>query len=84
MMSEQEDDGSGWVTVIGRCLGCGGIFGFHPHRVPSIVVENGAREPICESCYRLLQQRQREAGYPVSPDPLPGAYDGCPASELGE
>jgi len=71
----------GWVTVYGLCALCRKMIGFHPHHVPSIVV-NGAREPICEPCFRRVQEAQRQQGVPVTPDPPPDAYDGMPASEL--
>jgi hypothetical protein len=66
----------GWVMVTGRCFGCGAVFSFNPHRVPSY---DG--EPICRSCMTVVNRRRRKAGldlWPVYED----SYEPIPESEL--
>lgn len=71
---------TGWVSCIAPCIGCGQPFAFHPHRVPSVVV-NGSREPICQSCVDQANPRRIAEGLePIVP--LPGAYEPCPEEEL--
>ena len=62
------------MLVISACYGCGNLFTFHPHKVPSIVVE-GTRRPICETCV-LAANPIREANGLDPIEILPGAYDG--------
>lgn len=72
----------GFVTVYGPCVLCRQMFAFHPHHVPSTVV-NGQREPMCESCFRQVQAAQRRNGLPVTPEPPSDAWEGnMPESEL--
>ena len=71
---------SGWVTCVSACVGCGRTFAYHPHKVPSVVV-NGTREPVCEACVERANPTRVANGLaPIVP--LPGAYDGCPEEEL--
>lgn len=39
----------GYVFVMGACIGCGRLFSFNPHAVPSIPIK-GVREPVCRAC----------------------------------
>jgi hypothetical protein len=63
----------GWVTVTSACAGCGRLFHYNPHRVPSLRV-NGAREPICAACVERVNPARVAKGLaPIVP--LPGAYE---------
>ena len=60
----------GYLMVFGNCWSCGALFGFHPERVPSIIVE-GEREPICRACIEAANPQRRELGLPewvIHPD----------------
>jgi hypothetical protein len=73
---------SGFVQAFSPCLGCGRVFGYNPHRVPSSSAITGEREPICASCYALIQRNRKERGLPPFPDPHPDAYEPMPEEEL--
>lgn len=58
----------GFAIAIGRCRGCGGLFQFHPERVPSY---DG--EPLCRLCVAWINRQRVAAGMePVAV--LPGAF----------
>jgi hypothetical protein len=62
-----------YAFVISPCCGCGRIFSYNPHRVPSCRI-NGELEPICRSCVeRVNPMRVANGLEPIVP--LPGAYD---------
>jgi hypothetical protein len=68
----------GYLLATSACIGCGRVFLFNPHKVPSSSAVTGKREPICQACVDLLNPIRRKAG--LSPIVvLPGAYE--PASE---
>jgi hypothetical protein len=70
----------GYAMMWSPCVRCGRIFGFNPHKVPSIRV-NGQREPVCEGCYHVLAAIQKDRGMevlPLSPD----AYEAIEEGEL--
>ena len=70
----------GYVFVMGPCLGCGNLFSYHPHKVPSIRF-NGKREPVCQNCVNVANPRRIKNGLePIKP--LPGAYEPCPEEEF--
>lgn len=70
----------GCAMVHSPCFGCGRVFDYNPHRVPSIPIE-GDRRPICQACVDLVNpQRIRNGLSPIVP--LPGAYDPIPEEEL--
>lgn len=71
----------GFALMMAPCILCGRVFGFNPVRVPSVMVR-GRREPVCETCHKAAQEKQRAAGVEVWPDPLPGAYEGAPEEEV--
>ena len=66
----------------GRCHGCGRLFTFNPHLVPSVCVGGaGVQKPICASCVeRANPLREKRGLEPIRT--LPGAYE--PASETDE
>ena len=69
----------GYMTVIGPCIGCGKTISFNPNRVPSLVVD-GAREPLCKSCFNRWNEIHRVS---KGLDPVPlnsDAYEGEPTS----
>jgi hypothetical protein len=63
---------SGWVIATSRCFGCGRLFGYNPHRVPSIQIDpathqwsaNGVREPICRECVQRVNPQRVANGLP--------------------
>jgi hypothetical protein len=63
----------GWEIVMGECCVCHRVFGFNPHRVPSVRV-NGNREPVCRACVEQANVI-RKAGGLDELQILPGAYD---------
>ena len=72
------------VVVLGHCFGCGRSFTFNPHHVPSYrtdPADPSSREPICESCIAIANERRREAGleeWAIHPD----AYEPITPAEL--
>jgi hypothetical protein len=70
-----------YVTVTSPCIGCGKLFSYHPHLVPSIRLNaqrqpdpNGTREPICQSCVEAANPRRIANGLePITYDRR--AYD---------
>jgi transposase-like protein len=71
----------GYAFVMGHCLRCQRLFSFNPHKVPSIRIK-GEKEPICKDCHSIINEKRKEAGVPLWPDPLPGAYEAFPEEEL--
>jgi len=70
----------GYAIVWSPCVGCGRVFGFNPHRVPSVPI-NGVREPICRDCVdRSNPTRIANGLEPIRI--LPGAYEPIHESEL--
>lgn len=70
----------GYALVTSHCIGCGNIFGYNPHKVPSIRIE-GKREPICVGCVEVANPKRVANGLePINI--LPGAYDPIYESEL--
>lgn len=72
----------GYALAMGRCLGCGQMFGFNPLRVPSLLY-NGHKEPICQSCVTRVNPLRRANGVPEIV-PAPDAYSEVDESELGD
>lgn len=64
----------GYMFAIAPCITCGVPFAFNPDLVPSTSVITGHREPICETCMKLVNAKRAEKG--LMPFPiLPGAYE---------
>lgn len=62
------------------CFGCGRVFAFNPHRVPSIPID-GDRKPICRRCVEEINPRRIANGLePIVP--APDAYDPIPEEDL--
>lgn len=71
-----------FAMAMSGCIGCGRLFSFNPMRVPSITIK-GTREPICLVCVERVNPMRIANGLePITP--LPGAYDACDESELGD
>jgi len=71
---------SGYAMVYSPCFGCGQMFGYNPHLVPSIRV-NGVREPVCRNCLETANKRREANG--DKPHPIkPGAYEPIREEEL--
>jgi hypothetical protein len=78
----------GYIGLTSPCATCGRlIFSYNPNKVPSIRMKHGKadpegdREPICDLCMAVLNQRRIAAGMPpiiVAPD----AYEPCEESEV--
>jgi hypothetical protein len=69
------------MIVTGPCITCGKVFAYHPHKVPSTTALTGNREPVCEGCMRLINNKRTAKG--LEPFPiLPGAYEAADESEL--
>lgn len=70
-----------YMFVMGPCYSCGVPFTYNAERVPSIPVlpdgtigAGGRREPICEHCMTVVNERRKAMGMP--PHPIrEGAYD---------
>ena len=71
----------GYAIMMSPCLTCGKIFGYNPHRVPSIWV-NGERKPVCLTCIVEENRRRQLVGQELLPDPRPNAYEPIQESEL--
>ena len=70
----------GYAIVHSACFGCSRVFGYNPHRVPSIPI-NGDRKPICQDCVDLCNPaRIRNGLQPIVP--MPGAYEPIEETEL--
>jgi hypothetical protein len=65
---------TGYMMVLGPCVGCGRLFTFSAERVPSVVID-GEREPICASCVAAANPTRIANGLPPIVV-LPGAYEG--------
>jgi hypothetical protein len=60
----------GYAIAIAPCIACGKLFGFNPHRVPSVVIK-GTREPICRDCVEQANPERVARGlapFTVYPD----------------
>ena len=64
----------GYMTCIAECVGCAKTIGCNPSYVPTIRIK-GEKEPLCAACVARMQERQKEAGVDVWPDPHPEAYE---------
>jgi len=71
----------GYALMMAPCVLCGRVFGFNPHKVPSIRV-NDKREPLCEPCVIKSNAKRKELGLDPWPDIQPGAYDPIEEIEL--
>ena len=70
----------GYALMYSPCFGCGAIFGFNPHKVPSIRHE-GERRPICRRCVELVNPARVKNGL----EPIvvhPDAYQPINENEL--
>ena len=71
---------SGFVMCHSACIGCGQVFGYNPHAVPSMLVK-GVREPICRTCVDVANPIRIKNGLaPIVV--LPNAYEPIPEHEL--
>ena len=70
----------GYAIVTSPCIGCNRIFGYNPHRVPSIRID-GKREPICKECIERINP-QREAKGLEAIAPHADAYTAISEYEL--
>ena len=69
----------GYVLAHGSCFGCGRLFSFNPHRVPSIPVM-GDRKPICRDCVEKVNPLRIAKGL----EPIVPALDAYVAIEESE
>jgi hypothetical protein len=68
--------GMGYISVLGACYVCGGVFVFSPKYVPSV---NG--EPICEGCITRVNAERQRRGLPLWPV-HPDAYIGTDEADM--
>jgi hypothetical protein len=59
-----EERDMGYVIAIGNCYCCRRLFGFNPHKVPSIRLSDDRREPICFDCVQQANPKRRASGLP--------------------
>jgi hypothetical protein len=55
---------TGYAIALAPCIGCGRVFGFNPHRVPSVIVD-GVREPVCRTCVDRANDNRKASGLPL-------------------
>jgi hypothetical protein len=71
----------GYAIVMGHCFGCGSMFSFNPHRVPSIRDARGVKQPVCRECIELANPMRVKNGLePIVP--APDAYEAINEEEL--
>ena len=70
-----------YAVMMSPCLTCGRIFGYNPHRVPSLLI-NGERQPVCLPCIDQENRRRQLVGQDLLADPHPDAYEPTKESEL--
>ena len=70
----------GYALAFSQCVSCKHVFGYNPHKVPSIRV-NGVREPVCLTCIELANPKRKAAGLDEIV-PHPDAYGPIDESEL--
>jgi hypothetical protein len=71
----------GFAMVLSPCLGCGAVFAYNPHRVPSKDLDGQGRKPICRSCMSTINAARRIKGlepFTIHPD----AYEAIDEHEL--
>ncbi len=70
----------GYAICTSACFGCGLIFGYNPHKVPSIRV-TGERRPVCQACVDVANPQRIAIGLePITVQP--GAYEAIREEEL--
>lgn len=70
----------GYYFATSACFGCGKLFSYNPHRVPSIR-HNGERRPICRTCVEIVNPRRIANGLPPI-EPFPDAYEPIDEAEF--
>lgn len=67
---------TGYMLAMGPCFGCGRVFSFNPHRVPSIKHpdDRAERRPICRTCIERINPLRKKNGL-AEIVPLPDAYE---------
>jgi hypothetical protein len=68
----------GYMMAYSACIGCGKLFGYNPHSVPSSSAVTGEREPICRTCVERINPLRIARHLPPIV-PAPDAYE--PAEE---
>lgn len=72
---------NGYAIVHGRCIICKEMVSFNPHKVPSVRIDGGERQPVCRTCIEAANPERVKRGLePI--EILPGAYDPLPEGEL--
>jgi len=73
----------GYVFATSACICCRRVFSYNPHKVPSTRAfsQGGQREPVCRSCFDLINAKRQEQG--LEPFELqPDAYEPLREEEL--
>jgi hypothetical protein len=69
------------------CFGCGTVFSFNPHKVPSMrdprlpFDDSNPKQPVCQNCMNRVNRQRAEIGlkpHPIAKD----AYEAIDESEL--
>jgi hypothetical protein len=68
----------GYLMAYSACIGCGKVFAYNPHTVPSCSAITGHREPICRGCVERVNPLRVRNGLPPIV-PADDAYE--PAEE---
>lgn len=71
----------GYYYTKGICWLCRNPFSFNPALVPSHPDEHGVKQPICQPCLKMVNQKRAELGR-TQFEMLPGAYDPMTEGEM--
>lgn len=58
----------GYAIMMGFCIACKRPISFNPHSVPSLMIDGGNREPLCEICANRWNELHPEKAKPIRPD----------------
>ena len=72
-----------YALVYSPCIGCGKVFGYNPHRVPSVRID-GERQPVCKECIEAENVKRKRLNDPELPILIyhPDAYEPIPEEEM--
>jgi len=72
----------GYALMMASCVRCEAVFGFNPHKVPSIrLTPDAEKQPICKTCVEWANQEKKKLGLPQFTIPE-GAYEPINEEEL--
>lgn len=53
------------MIAMGYCICCNHPFSFNPLKVPSTSAITGQREPVCEACMTIINEKRLANGLPL-------------------